>query len=107
MSTRKGTIFESCILPLVNTYYPDSVRLGKQGVNDKGDIHMPGNRTYIIEAKNCKVVELAKWQAEADREAANKGVPFGVIVHKRRGFGKPEDQWATMRFGDFLAMMNK
>ena len=104
MSTRKGTLFESAVLPYVNEFYPDSVRLGKQGRFDKGDIHMPGNSRFILELKNCKTIELAKWIAEAQVEAKNKGVPHGVIVHKRRGFGQPRDQWATMTFGTFMEL---
>lgn len=101
LSTRKGTIFETSIIPLLDSIWPDTIRLGKQGVCDKGDFHMPTNRTYIAEAKNCRTIELAKWQKEAEREAANKGVPFGIIIHKRRGIADPAQQWVTMTLGTF------
>ena len=109
MSTYKGMRFQSTLVPLINRYWPDSLSLGKQGVNDKGDFHMPGNRGergYIIEAKNCKTIELAKWQREAEVEAKNKGVPFGVVVHKRRGTQDPAKQWVTMEFGTFLKLVH-
>ena len=99
-------IFQRQLLPLVCTYWPESVSLGKQGRIDLADFHMPFNDKYVIEAKNCKKMELAKWWAETEVEAANKKVPFGVIVHKRRGFAMPEKQWATMPFGDWLRLVH-
>lgn len=106
MSTAKGTRFETTLVPALDLYWPETVRLGKQGVNDKGDFHMPGNTLYVVEAKNCKKIELAKWDKEGEVEAFNKGVPYHVIVHKRRGFQQPEMQWATMRFGQWLALVH-
>lgn len=102
----KGSLFERSLLPLLCDYWPESVRLGKQGVKDCGDFHMPFNTIYVIEAKNVQRLNLAGWLEEARIEAANKGVPFGVVVHKRRGVSDPMEQYLTLRFGDFLEMMH-
>lgn len=67
---------------------------------------MPGNGLYIVEAKNRKTLALPQWWQETETEAANAGVPFGVIVHKRVGKTKPEDQWATMTLGQWLRLMH-
>lgn len=100
-----GTRFENSLLPLINEYYPESVRLGKQGVKDKGDFHTPGNKLFIVEAKCVKRMDLPGWLAEAEVEAANKGVPHGVVVHKRRGTADPAQQYLTCTFGAFLEMV--
>lgn len=101
----KGTKFEASLLPLINEFYPDSVRLGKQGTKDCGDFHMPGNRLFIVEAKNVKRMDLAGWLEEAAAESMNKGVPHGVVVHKRRGVADPAYQYCTLHFGSFLELV--
>lgn len=106
-SGAKGSTYEVSLLPLLNDYWPDTIRAGAQGVADKGDFHMPTNRLYVVEAKNHKRLELATWVREAQVEAANKGVPYGVVVHKRRGTTSPAEQYATMPFGDWLKLVHR
>lgn len=105
-SGAKGSEYERSLLGLVQKYWPYAIRPGKQGVRDKGDFHMPGNDRYILEAKNEKRMNLSGWLKEAEVEAENAGVPYGVVVHKKRGTTAPEEQYATLRFGDFLKLVH-
>lgn len=108
---QKGTSFESLLVPLLKEYYPDASRRPLQGVNDMGDLLLPGEHRFIISAKNHREMRLAEWVDEAtDRLALNfepSGNAVGVVVHKRRGAGLAYDQYATMRFGDFLWVVNR
>lgn len=103
----KGTAFETLILEPAQLYYPDAMRNPLAGVNDVGDLYLPGERRFIVEAKHHAALNLAGWAAEAAKEAANKGVPYWVVVHKRVGKGKGEDQWATLTWGNLLALVNR
>jgi hypothetical protein len=94
------------LLPEIRKYYPEAERRALQGALDKGDFLLPGEKRYILEAKNCARLDLAGWHAEAEVEAYNAGVPYGVIVHKRKGKTDPRYQWATLSFGAFLDLAN-
>ena len=106
-SKTKGVAFERSLLPLIRAYHPYAIRTMAGNTADTGDAYMPGNELYIVEAKNHVTLDLPKWLREAKREAANAGVPYGVIVHKRVNTTKPEDQWATMTFGDWLSIVHR
>lgn len=106
-SKAKGSAYESSLVPLVRQYYPHTIRRGLTGSRDEGDLYMPGNEIFIVEAK-CRVKpDLPKWWSEATKEAANAGVPYGVVVHKRYGKTAPEDQWTTMTFGKWLELVHR
>lgn len=105
-SKAKGTQFEGALVPLVERYWPGTIRRPTEAALDKGDLYMPGNSLYVVEAKNASRLALPEWIAEAHKEAANAAVPFGVVVHKRRGKTAPEEQWATMTFGQWLALVH-
>lgn len=102
----KGTKFETSLLPLLRLWWPDAARSALSGSADVGDFHLPGNSTFIVQAKNRVKMNLPEWTEQARKQAVNKGVPFGVVVHKRMKCTAPEQQWVTMTFGDFLLMVN-
>lgn len=107
-SARKGAVFETQILHLLQQYYgPDTIRRGKQGIKDKGDFLLPGERRFVLEAKNESnyAGKLSGWLHEANVEAANAGVPFGAVVHKRRGRIAPELQYVTVELRTFLELV--
>lgn len=106
LNKAKGTAFESLILEPARAYYPDAMRNPLMGIKDVGDLYLPGERRFIVEAKHHARLNLAGWAAEAAVEADNRGVPHWVVVHKRLGKGKGADQWATLPWGDFLALTN-
>ena len=103
-SKQKGTSFETSLLPALRTVYPGAERRALTGNKDKGDFILPG-ADFALEAKNQKALDLSGWIREAETEAENLGVPFGVVVHKRRGKTDPMEQYVTMTVGTFLAMM--
>lgn len=80
----------------------------RTGVRDSGDIagvHL-GGRRIAIECKNVTRMDLPKWTREAHTEAGNIGAAAGLVVHKRHGNGKPEDQWVTMTVTDLVTIIN-
>lgn len=86
----------------------------KTGARDLGDIagvHLAGVR-IAIECKNATRLDLPKWTQEAHTEAANIaevdpiGEAIGVVVHKRHGNGRAEDQWVTMTVNDLINLIN-
>lgn len=79
------------------------------GSNDKGDIagvKVRGKRT-VIECKCCKRMDLSGWVDEAETERNNDDSEFGVVVHKRRGYGKKRmgGNYVTMTLEMFAAII--
>lgn len=105
-SKQKGTAFETLVLSAFRELYPHAERRTLQGKLDKGDLNLPGETLYIVECKNVTHFNLPEWKREAEAEAANAGVPVGVVVHKRRGNASPWDQWVTMTVFDFLSVLS-
>lgn len=104
-SKAKGTDFEVMCLPLLRTVWPEAERRAQQGNNDKGDYHLPGEKRFIIEAKNRTTMALQQWLREAGAEAKNAGVPYGVVLHKRKGSRQPGEQFVTMTLDTFLGLV--
>lgn len=80
----------------------------KTGARDSGDIagvHLAGRR-IAIECKNVTRMDLPKWTREVHTEAGNIGGAAGIVIHKRHGNGKPEDQWVTMTVTDLVTIIN-
>lgn len=87
--------------------FPFADRRVKSGAKDKGDIggvHVHDQR-LAIEVKNTAKISLGTWAAEAEVERLNDEALAGVIVHKRHGKGKAEDQWVTMTLADLTAIL--
>lgn len=105
-----GSRFERLIADHLNErLYGLSVdRQVKTGARDSGDIagvHLAGRR-IAIECKNVTRMDLPKWTREAHTEAGNVGGAVGIVIHKRHGNGKPEDQWVTMTVTDLVTIIN-
>lgn len=101
-----GTRAESAVVKQILPYFPTAERLALKGEDDEGDIGHCGD--FIFEVKGGKQTtqigdgKLAKWMEEAEREAQNRGVHFGVLVTQRAGFGLPNARrwWAFVRIED-------
>ena len=79
----------------------------KNGAKDRGDIggvRIHGQR-IVLECKNTAKASLGPWAAEAEIERGNDDALAGVVIHKRHGKGKPEDQWVTLTLADFAAIL--
>lgn len=105
-----GSRFERLIADHLNDrlYGLNVDRQVKTGARDSGDIagvHLAGKR-IAIECKNVTRMDLPRWTREAHTEAGNIGGAAGVVIHKRHGNGKPEDQWVTMTVTDLVTIIN-
>lgn len=105
-----GSRFERLIADYLNDrlYGLNVDRQVKTGARDSGDIagvHLAGKR-IAIECKNVTRMDLPRWTREAHTEAGNIGGAAGLVIHKRHGNGKPEDQWVTMTVTDLVTIIN-
>lgn len=85
-------------------------RRTKNGNKDRGDL--TGVRTVtgqrvVVEAKNVAKLNLAGWITEAEAERGNDDAAVGVVVHKRRGYGKTRmgDQYVTLTLHDLTVLL--
>jgi hypothetical protein len=107
-SGAKGSAFARLIADYLAEHYDDRIeRRVEHGRKDTGDISAVrlGPHRIVIEAKNHARMELGEWLKEAVLEAENDSALVGIVVHKRRGYGKGGDQYATLRLSDLVALM--
>jgi hypothetical protein len=102
----KGTKWETAI---VNTLLSRGIlakRKAPSGNQDKGDIELLNSLSgIVIEAKNTVRASLAEKVDQAVKEAANAGVPVGVVWDHRRGKGSPVDGYVTMSGEHFILLL--
>lgn len=103
-SGKKGTAWESQIISdLKSLGWPYAERRRLNGNADRGDIAgIPG---VVIEAKNCRKVEVAMWIDEANKERQNDSADLGVVWWKRRGKASALDGFVTMDGHTFAALL--
>jgi hypothetical protein len=105
---QKGSSFERRVADYLKTNgFPFADRRVKNGAKDRGDIGGVGTAAgrLVLECKNTSKISLGTWAAEAETERLNDDALAGVIVHKRHGKGKAEDQWVTMTLADLTAIL--
>ena len=86
---------------------PDVEQRKLSGTKDRGDIagvKVHGQR-IAIEVKNTSKLQVAEFLKEAERERINDDALAGVVIAKRTGKGKPEDQLVLMTLVDFVALV--
>jgi hypothetical protein len=104
-SKQKGTAAESKVRDwLRSLHWPHAKRLGLAGSRDPGDIALGDGIPVTIEVKDVAAFDLAGWLKEAQTERDNNGHEVGVVIFKRRGFGKPAD-WYSLMDGATLALL--
>jgi hypothetical protein len=105
---QKGSTFETLIATYLNAKVDDRIeRRTKNGSKDRGDIggvRFHGHR-LVLECKNTAKTMLGPWAAEAEMERGNDDALAGLIIHKRHGKGRPEDQWVTLTVGELVALL--
>ena len=106
-----GTAFEQLVADgLANALgNPDIDRAPRKGAKDIGDIanvrHANGER-IAVEAKDYGgKLEPTTWTREAATEAVNYKAICGIVVAKRRGTRRFEDQWVLMTAGDLVKLI--
>jgi len=103
-SKQKGTAFETFIVEYFRGRGFDVERYTLHGKNDVGDVKIFGV-PVTLELKNCVKLELGKWMRELEVEKVNGGNSLGAVVFKRKGCGKPEDQYVLLDVKDFVGML--
>lgn len=105
---KAGSTFERQVADYLAATVDDRIdRRVKNGTKDRGDIggvRIHGERV-VLECKNTAKTNLGGWAAETEIERGNDDAIAGVIIHKRHGKAKPEDQWVTMTLADFTALL--
>ena len=103
-SKQKGTAAESAIVTyLRGAGFAACERRALNGSTDRGDV--AGIHSTVIEAKNCKVMDLSGWLAELAAEMRNDNARYGAVWHKKRGTTDPSQWYVTMTgavFADLL-----
>lgn len=102
MTNPKGTAFETLMVEYLKQFWPEAERRARNGAKDRGDI---SGLPLPHELKNCKKLDLAGWQKEAEAEAENAGAIGCPIIHKRKGKGDPALQWVTMPVWLYVEML--
>lgn len=110
MTNPKGATFERLMADyLALALNDDGIdRQVKSGAKDRGDIRgvkIWGQR-IAVECKNTRRDELPKAIREAEVERGNIDGLAGVVVIKRHGKAKPEDQLVVMTARDFAAILS-
>ena len=101
----KGTAFETLIVDYLKQFYPNCERRALQGALDKGDITGVDNR-FVFECKSHNTLNFSGWINEAETERINAEAEVGVVVAKRRGYGKAEDQYVVLTVKNFVKLLN-
>jgi hypothetical protein len=107
---RKGNAFEVAVMKFLRSLKIFVERLVKNGVNDEGDlVCIVAGKTYILELKNRKKLDLPTFWEEAQREAKNyakarglEQVPPAFVVVKRRNHGI-EKSWVIQDLEQWLS----
>ena len=105
---RKGSSFERQTADYWRDNYSEFIdRRVKTGAKDKGDLANVrlGPHRIVVECKNTTRANLSGWIKEAQEEAENDSALMGLVVAKRKGKGRPEDQWVLMTQGDLLKLL--
>jgi hypothetical protein len=85
--------------------WPHAERRALAGALDKGDIAgVPG---CVIEAKNCKQINLAQFLDEANAERNNAGAVVGAAWVKRRGKASAADGYVVMDGATFTYLLQQ
>jgi hypothetical protein len=96
-SKQKGTAAETAVVRYLQAHgWPHAERRQLSGAYDMGDILI--DHAIVIEVKNTKLITLAEYQAETERERINANAAIGLTVIKKRGTTNPADWYALTRF---------
>jgi Holliday junction resolvase len=103
---QKGTSWESAIVAYLRERgVTHAERRTLAGVNDRGDIAgIPG---VVMEAKNCKSIDLGGWVTEMEREQVNDMAKVGVVWAKRRGHTSAGKGYVIMTGDTFVDLITQ
>jgi hypothetical protein len=102
---QKGTLAETAIVRYLQENNINARRNPLTGSRDEGDILISGPKTFTLEVKNHRTMDLAQWVDQAMTEKANANTDFGVVVHKRLRKGDPKDWYVTLTLEEFTRLI--
>ena len=103
-SKAKGTRFEvACANFLREAGYTEVYRMATQSEHDCGDLG--GLPLFAVECRDRQKIDLAKNVDDANKRAANKEVPYGVTMMKRRN-KNIADAYVAMDLKTFVAILD-
>lgn len=102
MARRKGATYQRAIRQWFDSHgYTTMVR---QAGEDGDDLTILEHPDLSIEIKNQARTDLPSWAAQAARQA---GARIPVVIHKRHGVTRCEDQWVTMTLEHFHRLIER
>lgn len=105
-SKDKGRAWETAVAKyFAENGFPGAERRRQAGANDRGDFS--GLPLLAGEAKHERSYKLPEWVREAELEARNAGVPFGVVLARQNGKPDPADGFAIMSIRQFVVVWQK
>lgn len=105
-SKRKGTAAETAIVAYLRDQgFPACERRALAGSADRGDV--AGLHDTVVEAKDCKAIDLSGWLTELAAEMHNANARYGVVWAKRRGKGSPAEWYCTMPGHVFVDLLRE
>jgi Holliday junction resolvase len=111
---RKGAQFETDVMRWLRDNEAVAERLTKAGAKDEGDLYVfLKGKTYILELKNRKKLDLPAFWDEAQVEAKNYAkarglsfLPSAFVVVKRRNHGI-EKSWVIQDLDQWMRERNE
>jgi hypothetical protein len=106
-----GTSFETWLVDYWREAFGTRTieRRARKGARDEGDIAGLNSHAgpICVEAKNHNRIDLAGWITEAQIEAGHADAAMGVVVAKRRGYGRGSmgEQYVILRLEDFTILL--
>ena len=105
----KGADYESAVVKLLRSLGHLAERLRLAGKDDEGDIAaVIAGKTYVLELKNVKKIDLPQFWREAEVEAKNyakarglEQVPPAYVIVKRRN-ASIEKSWVITSLEEWL-----
>lgn len=82
------------------------VKSGTKDCGDIGGVRFAGHRV-VIECKSVSRDNLPAWVREAEVERGNDDALIGVVMHKKHGSAKPEEQYVTMTAETFAILLER
>ena len=80
---RKGTRFESAVRNWLLDRRSKAWRPAQTGHKDEGDVHL--DNMVALQCKDATQQRYSQWVDDANDQAVNAGLPYGAVVHKKRG----------------------
>jgi hypothetical protein len=100
------TIADGLAAALDNDNIDRAIQHGAKDIGDVANVRHPQGGRIAIECKDYGGRLLpAQWIKEAQTEATNYGAVAGVVVAKRLGTTKFEDQWVLMTMAELITLL--